>query len=135
MKQFLKNLVMWPLMILVAILVFMGAIFAQDTYCFQVDIASFTQKELDGFQNLGSKNDPEIFRQTYLLPNTSYFYTLKITPKDDKERDQLLSFVGAGFDVLGIYNKTGILTVKADNTDKFTNVKPVPALPPKAEKP
>ena len=111
------------------------SVFGMDTYTFQVDISSFTQKELDNFKTMGSVNDPDIFKQTYLLDNTSYYQTLKITPKDDKERDDLLALVGKGFDVLGIYNKTQDLEVKQENSKDLSNIKSEPATGVKPEKP
>lgn len=132
--KLIKNLIKWPLMILVASLIFLTALFAQDTYTFQADISSFTQKEMDNFKTLGSVNDPDIFRQTYLLDNTSYYKTLKITPIDDKELNQLLALVGQGLEVLGIYNLSQTLEVKQDNSATLKNIKPEPAQPPKPEK-
>lgn len=106
-----------------------------DTYTFQVDLSSFTQKDLDNFKTMGTTSDPDVFKQTYLLANTSYYSTLKITPKTDKERDDLLAFVGNGFDLLGVYAKGGTFVVKEDHSTELKNIKSVPATGVKSEKP
>lgn len=101
---------------------------AGDTYCFRVDMASFTQKQLNDFLLMGTPDDPDIFKQTYLLPASSYYFTLKITPKDDVEKAALLANVGQGFDILGVYNlASGTLQVKQENSKSLPNVKSVPA--------
>lgn len=99
---------------------------ANETYCFRVDISSFTDKELSDFTAMGITNDPDIFKQTYLLGGSSYYYTLKITPKNDVERDALLANVGNGFDLLGVYDKGESLTVKQEPKD-LPFVKSIPA--------
>lgn len=104
-----------------------------DTYTFQLDIDSFTDKELANFKTMGSVNDPDIFRQTYLLDNNSYYMTLKITPKDDKERDTLLANVGNGFSILGVYDKGERLAVKQENSKDLPRVKSTPATGPKPD--
>jgi len=102
--------------------------FAVDTYCFRVDMASFTQKNLDQFLVKGKVKDTDIFKQTYLLPQSSYYFTLKITPQDDIELNQLLAFVGQGFDILAVYNLSGgILQVKEEHSKDLPTMKSTPA--------
>lgn len=107
-----------------------------DTMALQVDISSFSQKELNQFENMGRIDDADIFYRTYLLPNNTYFMTLKITPRDTVERDLILSNVGKGFEIIWVANfsEKSLPAPREEYGNVLPKIKPGPARSPKPDK-